>query len=82
MPGPNQSDWVFQRLDSGKPSLTGKPRYCYGLVHRECMAPKEAVLEKRVKKSGTSGRVYVPRGWVGKKVKVLLLETLDEDKLD
>lgn len=40
------------------------------------------VLEKRVKKSGTSGRVYVPRGWVGKKVKVLLLETLDEDKLD
>jgi len=40
------------------------------------------VLEKRVKKSGTSGRVYVPRGWVGKKVKVLLLETLDEDKMD
>ena len=42
----NQSDWVFQRLESGKPSLTGKPRYCYGLVHRECMAPKEAVVEK------------------------------------
>jgi hypothetical protein len=46
MPGPNQSDWVFQRLESGKPSLTGKPRYCYGLVHRECVEPGEGVVEE------------------------------------
>ena len=37
------------------------------------------VIEKKVKKAGSSGRVYVPKSWVGKKVKVLLLETLDEE---
>ena len=46
MPGPNQSDWVFQKVDTGRVSLTGKPRYHYQLVHRECMAPKEAVVEE------------------------------------
>jgi putative transposon-encoded protein len=34
------------------------------------------VIEKTVASSGTSGRVYVPREWVGKRVKVLLLEPL------
>ena len=47
MPGPNQSDWVFQRLESGKPSLTGKPRYCYVLVHRECRK-QEALVEREM----------------------------------
>lgn len=47
MPGPNQSDWVFQRLESGKPSLTGKPRYCYVLVHRECLK-QEALVESEM----------------------------------
>jgi len=32
------------------------------------------VVEKKVKLSGNSGRVYVPKEWVGKKVKVFLLE--------
>ncbi|MBU2640041.1 MAG: DUF2080 family transposase-associated protein [Nanoarchaeota archaeon] len=32
------------------------------------------MLEKKVKKSGNSGRVYVPIEWVGKKVKIVLLE--------
>lgn len=32
------------------------------------------VVEKTVKSSGNSGRVYVPKEWVGKKVKVFLLE--------
>ena len=35
------------------------------------------VIEKKVKQSGSSGRVYVPKSWVGKRVKVLLLDTLD-----
>jgi len=34
------------------------------------------VIEKEVKSSGNSGRVYVPKEWIGKKVKVLLLEPL------
>lgn len=32
------------------------------------------VIEKTVKASGNSGRVYVPPTWIGKKVKVFLLE--------
>lgn len=32
------------------------------------------MLEKNVNKSGNSGRVYVPIEWVGKKVKIILLE--------
>jgi len=32
------------------------------------------MLEKRANKSGNSGRVYVPIEWIGKKVKIILLE--------
>ena len=32
------------------------------------------MLEKLVNKSGNSGRVYVPVEWIGKRVKVVLLE--------
>ena len=32
------------------------------------------MLEKRVNKSGNSGRVYVPIEWIGKSVKIVLLE--------
>ncbi len=32
------------------------------------------MLEKQVNKSGNSGRIYVPVNWIGKKVKVVLLE--------
>lgn len=32
------------------------------------------MLEKLVRKSGSSGRVYVPVDWVGKRVKIILLE--------
>jgi len=34
------------------------------------------IIEKTVKPSGNSGRVYVPIDWVGKKVKIALLEPL------
>jgi len=32
------------------------------------------MLEKQVAKSGNSGRVYVPVEWVGKRVKIVLVE--------
>jgi putative transposon-encoded protein len=35
------------------------------------------VVEKVVKASGNSGRVYVPKEWIGRRVKVLLLEPLE-----
>ena len=34
------------------------------------------IVEKTVKQSGNSGRVYVTIDWVGKKVKVVLIEPL------
>ncbi|OPY24464.1 MAG: hypothetical protein A4E27_01247 [Methanobacterium sp. PtaU1.Bin242] len=36
------------------------------------------VIEKTVKSSGNSGRVYVPKDWIGKRVKVLLIEPLEK----
>ncbi len=32
------------------------------------------VVEKRANKGGNSARVYVPKHWEGKKVKVVLIE--------
>jgi putative transposon-encoded protein len=37
------------------------------------------ILEKTVKESGNSGRVYVPKEWVGKKVKIALIESLSQE---
>ena len=34
------------------------------------------VIEKVVKSGGNSGRVYVPIDWIGKRVKILLVEPL------
>jgi putative transposon-encoded protein len=35
--------------------------------------------EKTVKPSGSSGAIYLPPDWIGKRVKVLLIEPLDGD---
>lgn len=37
------------------------------------------ILEKEVKKAGNTGRVYLPRSWIGKKVKVVLVEPADKE---
>jgi putative transposon-encoded protein len=34
----------------------------------------EEMLEKVVAKSGSSGRVYLPPDWIGKRVKVIRVE--------
>lgn len=40
----------------------------------KCELTGYEMLEKVVNKSGNSGRVYVPVDWIGKKVKVVLIE--------
>jgi putative transposon-encoded protein len=40
------------------------------------------IIEKTVKASGNSGRVYVPIEWVGRKVKVVLIEPPTEFEED
>jgi len=32
------------------------------------------VVEKRAQKSGTSARIYVPKSWIGKLVRAILIE--------
>ncbi len=32
------------------------------------------VVEKVAKKGGNSGRIYVPKEWIGKKVRAVLIE--------
>ena len=34
----------------------------------------EEMIEKEVKQSGNSGRVYLPPDWVGRKVKIIRIE--------
>ena len=34
----------------------------------------EEMIEKEVKPSGSSGRVYLPPNWIGKHVKIIRLE--------
>lgn len=34
----------------------------------------EEMIEKRVKASGNSGRVYLPPDWVGRKVKIIRID--------
>jgi len=38
------------------------------------------VLDKTVKSIGNSGGVLVPKKWVGRRVKILLLEEVDEEE--
>ena len=50
------------------------------------MEPKEyfipikgyEMIEKMVKKSGNSGYLYLPAEWIGKKVKIVSLEPIEE----
>jgi hypothetical protein len=35
-------------------------------------------LERKVKTAKTSGRIYLPVGWINKQVKIILLEPVTE----
>ena len=53
---------------SAKPKDPGKPhRSKFGIFGKE-------LIEKEVKKSGNSGRVYLPLNWVGKHVKIIRID--------
>ena len=34
----------------------------------------EAMIEKEVRQSGNSGRIYLPPDWVGKRVKIIRMD--------
>ena len=53
---------------SGKPEAPGKPpKTRFGIFGEE-------MIEKEVKLSGSTGRVYLPLDWVGKYVKIIRVD--------
>jgi len=40
-----------------------------------------AVIEKEARNGGDSGRVFVPKAWIGKKVVVILTQPAREDNI-
>jgi hypothetical protein len=53
---------------SETPEDPGKfPKAKFGIFGKE-------ILEKEVKKSGNSGRVYLPSNWVGQHVKIIRID--------
>ena len=53
---------------SGKPEYPGKsPRTRFSIFGDE-------MIEKKVKPSGNSGRIYLPLDWVGKHVKIIRID--------
>ena len=42
----------------------------------------EEMIEKEVKQSGNSGRVYLPPEWVGKHVKIIRIDWKDDRERD
>jgi len=53
---------------SGKPEDPGKSSKAkFGVFGKE-------MIEKEVKRSGNSGRVYLPLNWVGKHVKIIRID--------
>ena len=53
---------------SGKPDNPGNPpKAKFGVFGKE-------MIEKKVKPSGNSGRVYLPQDWVGKHVKIIRID--------
>lgn len=53
---------------NGKPEDPGKfPKTKFGVFGEE-------MIEKEVKQSGNTGRVYLPLDWVGKHVKIIRID--------
>lgn len=40
------------------------------------------LVEKVVKQSGNSGRIYLPASWIGTKVKIIRLEPIGKKELE
>ena len=36
------------------------------------------MLEREVKQSGNTGRVYLPKSWIGKKIKIIRISKLEK----
>jgi len=58
----------------GLKSMSGNPQDPTGSPKTKFEAFGEEMIEKEVKPSGNSGRVYLPQDWVGKHVKIIRID--------
>jgi len=56
------------RKNGGEPETTAMP------AKTEFRIFGEEMIEKRVKTSGKTGRIYLPGDWVGKQVKIVRID--------
>jgi putative transposon-encoded protein len=64
---PDESDEPGGDADAGLPPANLSTRVKFEIFGEE-------MIEKRVKASGNSGRVYLPPDWVGHKVKIIRID--------
>lgn len=57
-------------------SVEANDHYAPGLMNRKVKFEiyGEEMIEKKVKSSGNSGRVYLPPNWVGRQVKIIRID--------
>jgi len=54
--------------------ITAKPEHRSDLPKTKFAVFGEEMIEKEVKSSGNSGRIYLPLEWVGKHIKVIRID--------
>ena len=65
---------VALKIEMGLKEIGAKPRDPAGPRRSKFGIFGKELIEKEVKKSGNSGRVYLPLNWVGKHVKIIRID--------
>lgn len=61
----DQDKWEMNEREPGLELTRGRVKFeVYG----------EEIIEKKVRKSGNSGRIYLPPEWVGRHVKIVRID--------
>jgi putative transposon-encoded protein len=65
---------VAPKNESGSDKTNAKPEDPGRMLKAKFEVFGEEMLEKEVKQSGNTGRVYLPPNWAGKKVKIIRVD--------
>jgi hypothetical protein len=65
---------VALKTETGQEEISAKPRDPGKSPKAKFAVFGEEMIEKEVKPSGNSGRVYLPLDWVGKHVKIIRVD--------
>ena len=65
---------VALKKETGLKEINGKPEDPGKFPKAKFRVFGEEMIEKEVKQSGNTGRVYLPLDWVGKHVKIIRID--------